>query len=218
MGDVNQVFYIILFAAIAGFLVLRLRAVLGRRTGNERPPPSVVQPSSTAPAAKVVILPTQANPGAPSPAAAAPSALERLRAADPAFDLNTFLTGARAAFEMIINAFAAGDTEALRPLLSEEVFRHFAEAIAARLKARETLETSLLSVKSVELVEARMRGAVMLADVKFVSDQVHVLKGPEGQSLEGDPNQINEKTDLWTFSRGVRARDPNWTLVATHAE
>ncbi len=221
MGDGFQFFDIVLFAAIAGFLVLRLRSVLGRRTGQEQrrdpfaPPNAAGGPASPE---KVIPLPPRGRglEGTTSPAPATePTA--RLRAADPGFDENAFLRGARGAFEIIVNAFAAGDTAALKPLLSRDVFESFNEAIAARIAARETLETTLMSIKLAEIVEATVMGSTVRITVKFVSDQVNITRAADGAILEGDANHIVEKTDFWTFSRALRSPDPNWTLIATHS-
>ena len=221
MGDGFQLLEILGFAVIAGFLVLRLGSVLGRRTGTERRRDPFASGRAEAAPEKVVSLPGR---GRPAPAAAAPAAplplaagVAQIKAADKSFDEAAFLDGARGAFEIIVNAFAKGDTAALQPLLSDAVFASFAEAIHARVAAHETLETNLLTIKSVELSEAELRDDTAQATVKFVSDQVNVTRAADGSPVDGKPEQVEEKTDLWTFARSVRSRDPNWTLVATHS-
>jgi predicted lipid-binding transport protein (Tim44 family) len=224
MGDGFQIFDILLFAAIAGFLLLRLRSVLGRRSGNEQRRPDPFNPSQTpaGPQDKVVPLPRArpaegiAPPAAPATAPAV-SGVAALRAASPGFDEAEFLSGARGAFEIIVNAFAAGDTAALRPLLSNEVYEGFAEAIRTRIAAKETHETTLMSIKSADIAEAAVEDGAAVVTVKFVSDQVNVTRAENGAVVEGDPDRIVEQTDYWTFSRPIRARDPNWTLIATHS-
>jgi predicted lipid-binding transport protein (Tim44 family) len=140
-----------------------------------------------------------------------------VRAADPSFDEAGFLQGARGAFETIVNSFAAGDTAALQPLLSTQVYEAFAGAVRDRVAAKEKHETTLLSIKSADVAEAAVEGTTALVTVKFVSDQVNVTRGEDGAVRDGDPDRIVEKTDVWTFARPLRSRDPNWTLVATHA-
>jgi predicted lipid-binding transport protein (Tim44 family) len=219
MGDGLPYLDIVLFAVIAGFLILRLRSVLGRRTGNERRPDPFVPPKPESAAENVVSLPRgRPSVGAP-PANAAPGATPgaRLNAADSRFEESEFLAGARGAFEIIVNAFAKGDTAALQPLLSEPVYASFAEAVRNRLAQHETLETNLLTIKAVELVDGEIEGKAALATVKFVSEQTNVTRAADGSIVEGDPEHVVEKTDLWTFSRPLRSRDPNWTLVATHS-
>jgi predicted lipid-binding transport protein (Tim44 family) len=219
MSDGFQFFDIILFALVAAFLVLRLRSVLGRRTGFEKPrDPDWARRSATPPAngnnnGNVVSL--------PEPARAAPQqqgdGLKQIRAADPRFDPDGFITGARTAFEMIVHAFAGGETATLRPLLSDEVFDRFAEAIRARTQAKETLETNLVAIKEAGIAEAEMNGRTAFVTVKFVSEQVNVTRGADGKAVEGDPERVVEKTDFWTFARNTLSQDPNWLLVATHS-
>jgi predicted lipid-binding transport protein (Tim44 family) len=228
MGDGVQFLDIIIFAAIAVALGLRLRSVLGRRTGNERrhDPLNPNLPRDPASAEdrgrdKVVQLPDRTRGPAPSPAEAEAAAgapgIGRIRAADPSFDPAGFLGGARAAFEMIVGAFAAGDAAALRPLLSDEVFENFNGAIKGRAKANETLHTTLVGIKSAEIIEATLDGKTALVTTKFVSEQINVTKDSEGRIIDGDPSTIATITDIWTFARNTRARDPNWTLVATRS-
>jgi predicted lipid-binding transport protein (Tim44 family) len=221
MGDGYQFIDIIVFAVIAGFLVLRLRSVLGRRTGTEQRREPFPPPAGETPAEKVVTLPPRSRVASPAtpPEGPAPLALglARLRDADKSFDEKSFLTGARAAFEIIVNAFAKGDTAALQPLLSPDVFASFANAIRTRQAEHETLTTNLLSIKTVEIAEAGLDGDRAQVTVRFVSDQTHVTRAVDGSVVEGNPDQVEEKTDLWTFARPVRSRDPNWTLIATHS-
>ena len=141
--------------------------------------------------------------------------LTQIRLADPSFDPATFVLGARAAFEMIVGAFAQGDTAALRPLLNDEVYDQFSAAIRERLQHKHTHETTLIAIKSAELVEARMEGRDAIVTVKFVTEQVNVTRDEAGGVIEGDPNRVATVTDLWTFSRNTRSGNPNWLLVAT---
>jgi predicted lipid-binding transport protein (Tim44 family) len=217
MGD-YQYLDIVLFAVIAGFLILRLRSVLGRRTGNERRRDPFVPPKPDSAPENVVTLPRGRSSVGPPPASApvaGPAA--RIKAADPRFDETDFLAGARGAFEIIVNAFAKGDTAALQPLLSDAVYASFAEAIRNRLAQHETLETNLLAIKAIELADGEIENDTALATVKFVSDQTNVTRAADGSVVDGNPERVVEKTDLWTFSRALRSRDPNWTLVATHS-
>lgn len=213
-GGSSQLFEIILFAVVAGFLLLRLRSVLGRRTGTEkridpfapRPaPPPRPSPFAGPGAAQGPVIEGQAAAVAdtpPAPAGKMPGA-GAIKAADPTFDEAAFLKGARGAFEIVVNAFAAADIAALQPLLSPDVLDSFVGAIKARGGTKQP--SPLVSIKSAELVESAIEGATALATVKFVSDQ------------HGDGNAVNEHIDSWTFSRPVKARDPNWTLIATSA-
>jgi len=207
---------IFVLALIAGFFVLRLRSVLGRRTGNERRRRDPLSPAADL-ADKVVAMPARGRPPLPTPPPAAESAgIAAIRSADHGFDEASFLAGARGAFEIIVNAFAKGDTASLQPLLNESVFASFSDAIRARNEARETHETNLLAIKAIEIADAALEGTTATITVRFVSDQINVSRGADGAVIDGNPDQVEEKTDLWTFARSLRARDPNWTLVATH--
>jgi predicted lipid-binding transport protein (Tim44 family) len=217
MGEGYSYLEIVVFGAIAGFLVLRLRSVLGRRTGTERRREPF---EAGTPPEKVVTLPARGRTSTPESAngpSSVAAGIERIRAADRDFDESAFVAGARGAFEIVVNAFAKGDTAALQPLLSEPVYASFSEAIRTRLAARETFETNLLTIKSVEIAEAGLDGDVATVTVRIVSDQTNVTRAADGSVVDGSPDHVEEKTDLWTFSRSVRSRDPNWTLVATHS-
>ena len=224
MGDFPHYFDIILFAMVAAFLVLRLRSVLGRRTGNERRRPGVVRqaepPRDQIPADKVIAFDQRPNGVAPpattEPAGDAVAAgLARIHDADPSFDPPHFLEGARAAFDMIVAAFAEGDKAKLRPLLSDEVYQPFSTAIDDRNAAHETLESRILALKHLDIVAAELAGRIARVTLKIVSDQINVLRAHDGSVVDGDPEHATEKTDFWTFARDTRLTDPNWALVAT---
>ena len=224
-GDFN-VGSIIFFAIVVLFLVFRLRGVLGRRTGQERyrdpfarrstapPPARAPMPGAPAEGRGPVIEGTVSPVSEPAPVAAG---VAKLTSADRSFDERMFLKGARGAFEIIVNAFAAGDTAALKPLLSGEVYNSFATAIQQRLAAKETHETNLMTIKQADLVEAGVEGNNAFVTVKFVSDQVNVTRAADGTVIDGDADRVVEKTDFWTFSRDIGSRDPNWQLVATRS-
>jgi predicted lipid-binding transport protein (Tim44 family) len=215
----NQVIDVILFALVALFLVYRLWLVLGRRTGTERPPvvpPSVSRFGSIG-NARPAPAPPPVQPApitAPDPLSAG---LAEIGRADPAFRPETFLGGARHAFELIVKSFAENDTVTLRPLLSDDVYDTFAEAIRHRLGAKETLATTITRLADPRLVEARLDGRTALITVKFQSTQISVTRDAEGRLLEGHPDHPVDRIDFWTFSRNTRSTDPNWTLVATGA-
>jgi predicted lipid-binding transport protein (Tim44 family) len=217
-------FDIVFFAMVAAFLILRLRSVLGRRTGNEKPERwTTRQPPAGRPETpdNVARLPDRSRPSADvapldlSTASPLEAGLAQVRAADSSFDPRTFVEGARGAFEMIVGAYAQGDTATLRPLLADEVYENFAAAIKARQQAKQTLETTLVGIKTADIIEARMDNRTALVTVKFVSEQINVTRDAGGAAVEGDPQQIAAVTDVWTFARNTRSRDPNWLLVAT---
>jgi predicted lipid-binding transport protein (Tim44 family) len=219
MGEF-QYFDIILFAMVAGFLVLRLRSVLGRRTGNERR--RDLFPRRAAPAADNNVT-TLVEPekritkpaGDASAADEVAEGLNRIRRADSSFDPAHFIEGARSAFEMIVAAFAKGEKAELRPLLSDEVFQRFSVAIDERVDAKETLETQIEKLDKVDIVEAGLAGRTAQVTLKLVSHQINVTRAMDGSIVDGAPGQSVEKTDYWTFARDTRSTDPNWALVAT---
>jgi predicted lipid-binding transport protein (Tim44 family) len=214
---------IVLFAMVAGFLILRLRSVLGRRTGHERrrPDPITARTAQEEARDKVIPLPDRVRPTqreeAPSPVADAGSlgGIAQIRSVDRSFDPGEFVSGARRAFEMIVESFAKGDSTTLRPLLSDEVFARFDGAIRAREEARQTLTTTLVGIREAEIVDAALEGRTAQVTVKFVSEQINVTRDSEGRVVEGDPSAVATVTDIWTFARNAASRDPNWLLVAT---
>ncbi|HKF71593.1 MAG TPA: Tim44/TimA family putative adaptor protein [Stellaceae bacterium] len=223
-GDL-QIGSIVFFAIVVLFLIFRLRGVLGRRTGQERyrdpfaqrsaaPPARTPMPGTPTEGRGPIIEGTATPASEPAPLGAG---LARLKAADRGFDERAFLKGARGAFEIIVNAFAAGDTAALKPLLSGEVYGSFATAIQQRVTAKETHETNLMTIKDCDLVQVGLESSVAYVTVKFVSDQVNVTRAADGKVVDGDADRVVEKTDFWTFSRDIRSRDPNWQLVATRS-
>ena len=220
MGGFGQYSDIILFAMIAVFLVLRLRSVLGRRTGNERQPPRDLFVRRAAPGPRPAVAAAEPAAATVVPAFgsdAAGSGLERIRRADPRFDAEEFLVGARVAFEMIVAAFAKSEKATLKPLLSDEVFQSFAAAIDQRGAAKETLETRVLALRNAEIAEADLVGSAAQVTVKFVSEQVNVTRAEDGSVVDGSPDHAVEKTDFWTFARDTLSADPNWVLIATNS-
>ena len=140
-----------------------------------------------------------------------------IRAADPAFDFADFLSGAKVAFEMILMAFAAGDTNALKPLLSPDVFQNFASAIAERQRLKHKLKTVIAGITSVDILDADLRSGEARITLKFVSQQTNVTEDAEGRVIDGQPNEVATIMDVWSFARLVASRDPNWSLVATES-
>lgn len=223
MSDGFAYLDILFFAMVAAFIAFRLRGVLGRRTGHERQRPSSIgsgdQRQGAPVSAAEATPPTAAgNDGiADHKDPAVKQGLAELRLADPGFDLDHFLEGARAAFALIVESFAKGDKDALRPLLSDEVFSGFAGAIDARVKAGETMTSEVVALHSVDLAGAAMNGTRARLTLRFASAQINVTMDAQGGVVEGDPGTPEEIVDLWTFERDTRSRDPNWQLVETRS-
>jgi predicted lipid-binding transport protein (Tim44 family) len=213
---------LVLFGMIAAFLVLRLRSVLGKRQGFERPnvpvqPAATVAPRSM-PQGQVIEATAEALPkrAVPEPTSEAGQVLARMQQIDPQFQPSRFLEGAETAFRMIVTAFAAGNREALRPLLSPDTFAAFDSAISGRETARETQKTEIRSIPTIAIDHANIAGTVADITVRFVSDQVNVTLGENGLPVAG-ADAVMEITDLWTFERDLVAHDPTWRLVAARS-
>ncbi len=217
---------IIFFAMVAAFIAFRLRSVLGRRTGSERRRTDpYVTPDKKAEgqgADNVVKLPDRHSSREEDEPAFADikdtdlkKGLTDIRLADPHFDLEEFLGGARAAFGMVLDAFANGDKATLRPLLADPVYDSFVAAVDQRQAAGEKLTTEIVSMRAAEVAEASMDGPYATLTVRFVTEQINATRDAEGNVVDGDPSAIVELVDLWTFARDARIDDPNWQLVET---
>lgn len=226
--------YTIIFLALAVFIFLRLRNVLGQRTGDERPP--FDRRDTLQPAAKDNVIPM---PGAvnEAPSAAAPEVpvadrwkdfapagsplargLTALADQDSSFDPRHFIAGARSAYEMIVLAFANGDRRALRDLLSTEVFDSFDAAIKERERQNYRTETRFVSIDKADIVDADVRDRTEQITVRFVSQMISVTRDMAGAVVDGSADTVTDITDVWTFARDIPARDPNWKLVGTGAQ
>ena len=218
---------LVLFALIAAFLVLRLRSVLGKRTGYERPPQQQDQPPqgiAQGPAARAEgvveeVMPARRSstrriiPDVRSPVG---QGLARVASAEPSFNPNAFLDGAEGAFRMIVGAFAQGDRGTLQTLLSEDTFAGFEGAITEREQAGETQRTEIRSMHEMVIEGAELRGTLAEVTVRFTSDQVNLTTARGGEIVAGS-DAITEVIDIWTFQRDLATDDPSWRLVATRS-
>lgn len=230
MGSGIPVFDIIILALIAGFVILRLRNVLGKRTGHQGRP---TEPFRSRPTLEddnrkddeesdedededdnVVHLPGRDGQeiSTDTPLGAG---LTQIKVADPRFDPGDFVDKAKDAFEYIVMNFAEGDTAALKPLLSKDVFEGFSNAVKEREKRGETLETNLLRIKDAEFLEASMSGRTASITVKYTTEQINVTRDKDGGVVDGESDRIADVVDIWTYERNTRSSDPNWVLVAT---
>jgi predicted lipid-binding transport protein (Tim44 family) len=232
--------YTIIFLALAVFIFLRLRSVLGQRTGRERPPYdpySARDAMRTAPGEKInekiVALPGRAPDASQPPAelaepvdrwkgiaekgSALATGLDAVVRADKEFNVQHFIAGGRSAYEMIVTAFAAGDRRMLKSLLSREVYEGFESAIRDRETRGETVETKFVSIATADISNAEVRGRTMQVTVRFVSQLISVTRDKSGAVIDGNPDKVSDVTDVWTFARDISSSDPNWKLVATEA-
>ncbi|MBN9673095.1 Tim44/TimA family putative adaptor protein [Roseibium aggregatum] len=229
----------LLLLGLAVFILFRLRSVLGKRTGSERPPfdpyskPETPQDQQNG-QDNVIPLPGQADQQPEPMEQAAPggeividkvapegsalnSALKQILTVDRSFEPEEFLQGARAAYEMIVMAFADGDKRALKNLLSREVYEGFVAAIDDRDKRGEKIESTFVGIDKSEIVEAALKGSTAQVTVKIHSQLISATRDKAGEVVDGDPAKVSEVVDIWTFARDTISRDPNWKLVATES-
>ncbi len=229
--DFGTLFFIV--AAVVIFL--QLRNVLGRRTGNERPPFDPYTAARTRAGEKgdaqdnVVSLPRRKggaegeNPYASIDKVSEPGTplnkgMRAIRDADPSFEPGRFVEGAKMAYEMIVMAYADGDRKTLKNLLSREVYDGFVSAIADREGRSEKIQSSFVGIDKADIVSAEMKGTEAHVTLRIVSELISATRDSSGAVIDGDPETVAEVKDVWTFARDTRSRDPNWKLVATEAE
>jgi predicted lipid-binding transport protein (Tim44 family) len=236
----------LLFLAVAVAIFIKLRSVLGRRTGHEQTRFERYKAQQEARQRngelvgqdKVVTLPRREREedavAPPAVSASGADGEQRVREfaadnseisqglveifrADPTFEPSHFLQGAKAAYEIIVTAFAEGNRKTLKSLLNGEVYEGFNSAIAERERRGEQIDQSFVGIKSADLVEAELKGGVAHLTIKFVSELISATRDRAGVVIGGDPKRIREVTDIWTFAREASSRDPNWKLIATQA-
>jgi predicted lipid-binding transport protein (Tim44 family) len=228
----------LIFIVLAIFVIWRLRSVLGQKTGSEQPPfdplsrrDAPLRPGN-APAEQdnVVRLPgangarpaAEVQPadrwkGIAEPGTPTAEALDTIARAEPTFDAPSFLEGAKAAYEMIVTAFAQGDRKILKDLLSREVYEGFERAITERERRGEKVETTFVSIDKAEIAGAEVHGKTGQVVVRFLSKLITATRDASGKVVDGSPETVADVTDVWTFARTLGSRDPNWQLVATEA-
>ena len=234
--------------AVAVVVLLRLRSVLGKRTGHQRPPFEMDRRESqnndstngNAENDNVVSLPKRSKKSASKSGSNASSSesipnkeaidayakpntklnrgLREVAKNDPAFTPDGFLGGAKLAYEMIVTAFADGDRKALKGLLSREVYDGFASAISDREKKGEKISSTFVGIENAKVNRAEINDNDAHVTVQFISQTITSTTNSEGKVIDGDAEQVGEVNDIWTFARDIRSRDPNWKLVATESD
>jgi predicted lipid-binding transport protein (Tim44 family) len=224
----------LIFALVALFVAFKLRSVLGLRNRESRPTGGLLAPLRRAPGQASPRAPSSDAPAdgsTPAPALqAAPdrwkgvaepgawSGLDAIAAADRSFDAQAFLSGARTAYDMIIHAFAAGDSATLRNLMASDAFANFDAAIRARAARDHTMSTTVVSIDTATLAGAQLDRSTAQVSVRFASKLASVTRDAAGNVVEGSATEVVDHVDLWTFVRDVRSQDPNWRLTATQSE
>ncbi len=240
----SQIDLITLIAILVAVVAIwKLRSVLGQRTGDDEARidqkirAEQERNRAAATREKVVTLPQRSGEGQPPPAppdqVAIAQAEERVKTfaadptvergllailhAEPTFDPEHFLVGAKQAYEMIVTAFAEGNRKVLRDLLSRDVMEGFSSAISDREKRGEVIDQSFVGINKADIIEAELKGNQAIITVKFESQLISATRGRDGEVISGDPQRITDVTDYWSFARDATSRNPNWRLVATQA-
>ena len=218
---------IIFFVLVAAILILRLRSVLGRKTGNEKRPKDIFMYHDTA-------LGTDKNKTLGEKKSIKSkfydklstkkennlnknTALEKICYFDKNFSTKKFLLGAKIAFQTIIQSYAKGEINKIKHLLSTNVFSTFSKEIISRAKKKYILEHTLISLKSAGIEKINVKFSIADIVVKFVSEQVNLLKNEKGKILKGNDEYIENHTNYWTFSKDLKSPNPNWKLIVTKA-
>ncbi|WBU60056.1 Tim44/TimA family putative adaptor protein [Paracoccus albus] len=216
----NSLIQLIVLAAIAVFLILRLRNVLGTRDGfeptqvDERPAQRSMDVIEDDPRASDTDLTDHVDPDSPAYAA-----LVEMKRAEPSFSLSEFLGGAKQAYEMILVAFEKGDLSDVRAFLAPEVATAFDSAIEGRKSSGQSADVQFLGTRETALAAAEFNPASAVAElsVRFVGEMIVAIRDADGNVVEGDAKTPRKQRDTWTFEREMGAADPNWRLVATGA-
>lgn len=233
----NAVFdiYTIIFLALAVFIFAKLRSVLGTRTGHERPPFDPYSGETPKPATlpdKPASIPNRNEETSPvardaereapaadrwagiaAPGSAVAAGLDAIANADRSFDARNFLEGAKAAYEMIVMAFAEGDRKTLRNMLGKELFEEFASALNAREAKGHKMESRFVSLDKAEIKNATLAGNEARITIDFLAQLVSATRDKDGNVVEGSADALTDVEDLWMFARDVKSSDPNWKLV-----
>lgn len=214
---------LIFLALVAGFIALRLRSTLGKQVGRDpsqlgsilkekesRTPPSREKELKAALAREeeAALIAKLDNP-------TVSSGLVAIKQASPQFNTAEFMGGAKTAFEWVVDAFSKGDKNRLQMLLTPELFRNFAEQLDKNSAEDKKAETTLVSITSQDIVETSLTRNVARVVVKFVSEQIHIMRNAAGEIIEGNASDVILVEDVWTFERDLSSRNPNWKIVDT---
>ncbi len=206
---------LLFFAGVTAFVIFRLISVMGTRTGHEQSHDLEAVRRAAQSRSSESPRDEPEDREAPAPPKPVSTNARVLREADPEFDEAEFLSGARSAYEMIVEAFASGDLKSIRPYLNDSVYGAFKGAVVDRDSAGHASDLKFVGIERASIVDSSVDAGTMSAVVEFSSNQVRVTRNKDGDVVDGDPNRIDLVRDRWTFSRRVNSGDPNWMLVAT---
>ncbi|WP_323775533.1 Tim44/TimA family putative adaptor protein [Leisingera sp.] len=216
----SPVIQLLVLAGIAVFLILRLKSVLGSREGFEKPPLPQSEARSRRPDLEVIEggpdrdITDYVADGSPQALA-----LAEMKRAEPSFQVQEFVQGARSAYEMILMGFEHGNLDDIQPFLAEDVFESFVDAVAQREDQGFKIEAEFVGVRETTVADATFDTQTGRAEItmRFVGEMTSVVRDRGGDIVEGDPKAVKRQKDTWIFARNMGADDPNWQLVATDA-
>ena len=203
MNEAFQYLDILILAVLAGLVLLRLRSVLGRRTGNEKTDTSSFNYEASNTESKV------------EPSIKIPSVDSNTSSGDSWFDSKDFLNGANKAYELIVTNFENGNKKALTPLLEKSVLSNFAEVIDQRQQDNHIVEFSFIGIESSEIVHKDLKNDPMEVTVRFISEMITCIRNNKDEIISGSMNQVQKITDVWTFTKNKKVKSDNWLLTAT---
>ena len=202
MSEAFQYLDILILAIIAGIVLLRLRSVLGRRTGHEKTDKSSFNYETPQQAQTEKVIEIEPKGDVPS-------------REDGWFDKDDFLKGASNAYETIVTNFENGNKEALKPLLSSDVMDSFFSVIDDRNNKNESVEFNFIGIEKSEIVHKDLKKNPMEVSVRFISEMITCIKNSKDEVISGSLNQVQKITDVWTFEKNQKSKGSNWLLAAT---
>ncbi len=217
---------IIILALIAGFILLRLRSILGKKDENDSfnflQQSKIKQPENSDPIIQLgdkslkVRLRSEQDPYVATLSnGVILQSINEIKTKDPLFSATTFLEGAKMAFEMVFDGFNKNDKSILSMLLSQEIYDDFLSDIEAREKQENRQETTLLSVAAKEISAIKLDKNMVQITVNFESEQVTVERSKDGSIVAGDPSDVQHVSDEWVFERDITSKNPNWKIIET---
>lgn len=219
---------IIFLAAVAAFIAFKLRNTLGQDSGGKDLMESRMRRAEQM-KDKVIPLPGMDAPPPLTESNAAEDlmllaeiedpdiskTLIEIKKQDPMFSLGEFVEGAKTAFEWVFNAFAKKDRKVLKSLLAKDVYESFDRALKDMESEQRYQESTLVAIESSNIIRTELKKNIARLTVKFVSEQVTLMRGKDGEIVEGNPSQVDTVEDEWVFERNLKSGNPNWLIVAT---
>ena len=202
MSEAFQYIDILILAIIAGIVLLRLRSVLGRRTGHEKTDKTSYNYETPQTSQEEKVIPIEPKTSSS-------------KREDGWFDNDDFLRGAANAYETIVTNFENGNKDALKSLLSDDVLNSFSSVIDERNSKNETVEFNFIGIEKSEIVHKDLKKNPMEVTVRFISEMITCIRNSKEEVISGSLNQVQKITDVWTFEKIKDKKSSNWLLTAT---